>query len=270
MSRAALRLLGLGAMLAVLAGCAVRPDADAPPFANKPYAAFSRTAAIGIARGEWRYWGRHVVDNPPEDYHPADAAAMQERANADWQEVGLYWWLGMNAGHPEDRWTGKHDAAGRVFPPAANGRYAWSAAFISYVMRMSGAGPHFPYAPDHAHYIDQAWHAAHGAAQNPELLAENPATYAPVPGDLICAGRAPASHITYADLPTHGYFPAHCAIVVAATPQGLSVIGGNVDDTVALTHVPLTARGTLLHRDGTIVDPRYDWFVALRVLYRRD
>lgn len=266
----ACRALVLAAALAGLAGCAARLDAHAPPFANKPYAAFSRAAAIGIAEGEWRYWGSPVVDGPPEDYSPQDPAATPERTNARWQEVGLYWWIGMNAGHPEDRWTGKHDAEGRVFPPAVNGRYAWSAAFISYVMRMAGAGPGFPYAADHARYIDAAWRAAHGEAKDPELLAENPETYPPVPGDLICAGRASASHIAYADLPAPHYFPAHCAIVVATTPQELSVIGGNVDDTVALTHVPLTARGTLLHRDGTIVDPRYDWFVALRVLYRRD
>ena len=274
MSAAARRGLGLVALIAALAGCAIRPDAHAPPFASKPYAAFSRSAAIGVAEGEWRYWGSPVIDGPADDDPALPPPALQERDNAAWQEVGLYWWIGMNAGHPEDRWTGKHDAAGRVFPRAVNGRYAWSAAFISYVMRMAGAGPHFPYAPDHAHYIDAAWRAAHDAtahgAKPSELLAENPETFAPAPGDLICAGRASAAHITYADLPTKGYFPAHCAIVVAAAPSELSVIGGNVDNTVALTHVPLTARGTLLHRDGTIVDPRYDWFVVLRVIYRRD
>ena len=270
MSTAALRRLGLVAILAALAGCAARPDAHAPPFANKPYAAFSRGAAIRIAEGEWRYWGSPVIDGPADDEPVLSPPALQERDNAGWQEVGLYWWIGMNAGHPEDRWTGKHDAAGRVFPRAVNGSYAWSAAFISYVMRMAGAGPRFPYAADHARYIDAAWCAAHDGAKHPELLAENPETHAPAPGDLICAGRASAAHITYADLPTRGYFPAHCAIVVAATPSELSVIGGNVDNAVALTHVPLTASGTLLHRDGTIVDPRYDWFVVLRVLYRRD
>lgn len=225
---------------------------------------------MAIARGEWRYWGDNIVDAPPDAYHPQDAAAMQERDDGDWQEVGLYWWIGMNAGHAEDRWTGKHDAAGKIFPPKVNGRYAWSAAFISYVMRMAGAGPGFPYSPNHAHYINYAWHAAHASEPDPLLLAENPATYAPVAGDLICAGRGRAASMRFADLPSKGYFPAHCAIVVAQRPGMLSIIGGNVDDTVALTHVPLTTRGTLQHRDGTIVDPRYDWFVALRVLYRRN
>lgn len=257
-------------MLAALSGCAVKPDAHAPAFANLPYEAFSRTSAIDIALGEWRYFGERVVDTPPAAYRPADAQAKQERDNGFWQEVGLYWWIGMNAGHPYDRWTGKHDARGRKFPASVDGRYAWSAAFISYVMRMAGAGPDFPYAPDHAHYIDYAWRAAHGEEPDPELIAENPATYAPVPGDLICAGRDSAATMTYADLPSHGFFPSHCAIVVRERPGMLAVVGGNVDDTVALTHVPVTPRGTLQHADGSIVDPRYDWFVVLKVLYRRN
>ena len=253
-----------------LTGCAVRPDIHAPPFADKPYEAFSRTAAINIALGEWRYWGGRVVDTPPAAYDPADARAKAERDNGFWQEVGLYWWIGMNAGHDDDRWTGKHDARGQKFLPRDDGQFAWSAAFISYVMRMAGAGPNFPYSPDHAHYIDYAWNAAHDDVPDPLMVAENPKTYAPVPGDLICAGRDQAASMRYRDLPSKGFFPSHCAIVVDEQPEMISVIGGNVDDEVALTHVPVTSRGTLQHRDGAIVDKRYDWFVALRVLYRRN
>lgn len=258
------------AAMLLLAGCAVRPDAHAPPFANKPYAPFSRQAAIRIAKGQWRYFGKVVFDGQASDELPADAADTPERRNGFWQQVGLYWWLGMNAGRPEDRWTGKHGAAGQVFPPKVNGHYAWSAAFISYVMRMAGAGPHFPYSPNHAHYIDYAWRASHGEVKHPLLLAENPETYAPRPGDLVCAGRSWAGSIRYADLPTQGYFPSHCAIVVAVHPQMISVIGGNVDDTVALTHVPVTPSGMLVMPNGTVVDDRYDWFVVLRVLYARN
>ena len=49
----------------------------------------------------------------------------------------------MNAGAPEAAWTGKHDANGIVFPAGEDGNYAWSAAFISYVMRIAGAGARF-------------------------------------------------------------------------------------------------------------------------------
>lgn len=254
--------------LALLAGCAA-PDVHAPPFANKPYEPFSRASAVAIARDEWRFWGSKVVDAPPAAYHPADPRAKAERDPGFWQEVGLYWWIGMNAGHDYDRWTGKHDAAGRRFPPWKDGDYAWSAAFISYVMRMAGAGPRFPYAPDHAHYIDYAWRAAHGDVRQPLMLAERPEDYAPRLGDLICAGRGWASSMRYRDLPSDGFFPGHCAIVVGGRPGMIDVIGGNVDDEVALTHVPSTASGMLDKSDGSILDPRYDWFVVLRVLYER-
>lgn len=264
---AALRRVLAAFGLALLAGCAV-PDAHAPPFANEHYEPFSRASAVAVARGEWRFWGAKTVD-APAGYAPADARAMAERDPGFWQEVGLYWWIGMNAGHDYDRWTGKHGATGREFPPSRGGDYAWSAAFISYVMRMAGAGPGFPYAPDHARYIDDAWHAAHGQVRHPLLLAERPEDYAPRLGDLICAGRDRAAQMRYRDLPSNGFFPAHCAIVAGGGPGVLDVIGGNVDDEVAMTQVPVTASGMLDQPDGTIVDSRYDWFVVLRVLYAR-
>jgi hypothetical protein len=45
------------------------------------------------------------------------------------------------------------------------------------------------------------------------------------------------------------------------------VIGGNVDDAVTMKHVPTTTDGMLAGPDGTVVDPRYGWFVVIRVLY---
>lgn len=69
------------------------------------------------------------------------------------------------------------------------------------------------------------------------------------------------------DLPTHRGFPAHCAIVVAASSGEISIIGGNVDDAVTLTHVPTTPDGRLALAGDVPVDTRYPWFVVLRVLY---
>ncbi len=56
----------------------------------------------------------------------------------------------------EQGFTGKHDQNGQVFPVGEDGDYAWSAAFIDYVMRMAGAGHRFPYSPTHADYINAA------------------------------------------------------------------------------------------------------------------
>ena len=241
----------------LLAGCA-NPAAHVPPFARVPYAPFSRAAEIAIALDEWRAFGSPVDDAPSESRPTPAPDAKPERWDGLWQRVGLYWWLGMDAGTRQSRWTGKHGARGRVFPAQDDGRYAWSAAFISYVMRLAGAGPRFPYADAHHVYINRAYARAIGRARTDWLVsAEPPDRTAPRPGDLICMSRT-SPPLRFTDLPA-GRFPAHCDIVVAAAPGVLSVIGGNVDDAVTLKHVPVTAQGLL-------DDPRYPWFVVLRVL----
>lgn len=226
----------------------------APPFANVPYAPFSRSAAVAVALDEWRLWGSRVGE--PPDYTQTEAG-MGERQPGLWERVGEYWWEGMNAGDPTAGWTGKHDAQGRVFAVAVNGQYAWSAAFISYVMRIAGAGADFPYAADHATYINYA--ARPGAPKL--LIAENPAQYAPRLGDLACFPRGTARNMSFADLPTAHTFSAHCAIVVGGGPGDVDVVGGNVDDAVVLEHLQVDAQGRLTGNQA-------NWFVILKVQYQ--
>ncbi len=247
-------------VLLALSGC-VAPDAHAPPFARVPYEAFSRADAVAVAVDEWRLWGSRVDDNQSAGYVQTDAA-MGERQPGLWERVGEYWWEGMNASEPDARWTGKHDGQGEVFPVAVNGQYAWSAAFISYVMRIAGAGEKFPYSPDHAHYINYAVRAAESEVQNPLLVAENPASYAPRLGDLVCFPRDAARNLTFQDLPTKHSFPAHCAIVVTGGPGQLSVVGGNVEDAVVMEHLHTNNHGELQGNSE-------NWFVVLRVMYLR-
>ena len=136
--------------LALLSACAAPrppPDAHVPPFARIPYEPFSRDAVVAIALREWRLFGSPVDDDPPGSYRPAMPDDKPERQQGLWQRIGEYWWLAMNAGAPEAAWTGRHDANGVVFPASEDGTYAWSAAFVSYVMRIAGAGAHFPYPP---------------------------------------------------------------------------------------------------------------------------
>jgi hypothetical protein len=247
-------------LLLALSGC-VAPDAHAPRFAQVPYAPFSRTDAVAVALDEWRLWGMRVDDSGGAGYVQTDAT-MGERQPGLWQRVGEYWWEGMNASAPEAGWTGKHDAQGVVFSVPVNGDYAWSAAFISYVMRIAGAGPHFPYAPDHSLYINYAARAAKSEVRDPLLIAENPASYAPRLGDLVCFPRGWAHGLQFGDLPTAHPFPAHCSIVVAGGNDAMSVIGGNVDDAVTLEHLHTNDAGEL---SGN----RENWFVVLRVMYLR-
>ncbi|MGH7043157.1 MAG: DUF2272 domain-containing protein [Acetobacteraceae bacterium] len=256
-------------LLASLGACAVAPDIHVPPFAAVPYQPITRSAIVAIALREWRLWGQRIDDAPPGTEAPQAPDQMPERMPGLWQRVGEYWWLGMDAGTPESRWTGKHDAAGQVFPAAVNGTYAWSAAFISYVTRIAGAGSRFPYSEAHATYIDLAKEMAEHRAHGWLVVAERPDAFAPRRGDLICLGRGRAAGLTYDQLPA-GHFPAHCNIVVAtaqpgATPPEIAVIGGNVDNAVTMKHIPVTAEGRLAGPDLIGPDARYRWLAVLRV-----
>jgi hypothetical protein len=256
------RLIGVAATIGALAAC-VPTDAHVPAFARASYEPFSREAAIAIALREWRLFGSSVLA-PSDPYPPpsVDPATKPERLAGLWQRVGEYWWLGLDADEPERAWTGKHDTNGRIFPPERDGRFAWSAAFISYVMRIAGAGARFPYSEAHSDYINAA---RRGSAL---LSAELITSYAPEPGDLICYARDADRGVRFEDLPA-GRFAGHCDIVVARDPGELRVIGGNVADAVRLKRVPATPDGRLAAPDGAVLDDRFAWFVAIRVRYDR-
>jgi hypothetical protein len=245
----------------LLAACAASPR-RVPPFAAKPYEPFVRANAVAIATREWRLFGSLIDEASLEGWEAGSPLEKPERLPGIWQRVGEYWWLGQNPDEAASAWTGKHDAGGAVFPFTDDERYAWSAAFISYVMRIAGAGDRFPYSPNHATYVNAA-----AAGRSSILRAEPPESYAPKLGDLICRGRYRAADLTFRDLPTSYTWPGHCAVVVSGTSGILDVIGGNVEDAVRLTHVPVTERGTLGNPGEPVLDQRYRWFVVLRVLY---
>jgi Uncharacterized protein conserved in bacteria (DUF2272) len=255
--------------LFLLTACMGRPmpDAHVPPFAKVPFQPFSRQAVVAIALREWRLFGQTVAD--PE----ADAVRVikPEREQGLWQRVGEYWWLGLNAGSVESGWTGKHDGHGAMFPPDMDGDYAWSAAFVSYVMRIAGAGPRFPYSGDHADYINAAKKMTLGQAAGWLVAAERVQDYAPRPGDLVCFGRGTARGLRYEDLPTPGLFTSHCDIVVdTSVPGRIAVVGGNVQDSVTMNHVPVTADGRLAAPEGVVLDTRFPWMTVLRLLADED
>ena len=260
-------------LVLILAGCAaatappppphVTPSgatattAHIPPFARLPYVPFSREAAVQIALGEWRAFRQPVVF--PNIELPED----EEREEGLWQRVGLYWWLGLDPSWSQSGWTGIHDENGQVFSAGRDGYYAWSAAFISYVMRLAGAGVGFPYSENHSDYINAAAQHTPGVP----LEAERVEVYAPQRGDLICLWRG--RPVTFDQLPA-GRYPGHCDLVVNIKPGQLDVIGGNVDNAVAMKYIPVTADGHLAGPDGVVLDPDHHWFVVLKVLYQRD
>jgi hypothetical protein len=160
-----------------------------------------------------------------------------------------------------------HDETGQEFDEGREDYYAWSAAFVSYVMRTAGAGPRFPYAPSHYIYINIAKQMRVGLAAGWAIIAERVDQYAPTSGDLVCYSRE-RHPLKYEKLPIR-HFAGHCDIVVSREPQQISVIGGNVDHAVTMKHVPVTPQGQLANPGGPVLDTRYSWFVVLRVLYDR-
>ncbi|HJS32527.1 MAG TPA: DUF2272 domain-containing protein [Alphaproteobacteria bacterium] len=248
-----------------LSACAA-PDRHVPDFARRPYEAFSRQAVVSIASREWRLFGQPIQDDPSASATCFDDTCKLERREGLWQRIGEYWWIGLNADRRERSWTGKHAAGGIVFAPERDGAFAWSAAFISYVMRTAGAGPRFPYSASHADYINEARMASVRRDTTAILWAERPNLYAPKPGDLICYGREGDRFPGFDDLPA-ARFASHCDIVTGLESDRLSAIGGNVNDAVALKRVPLTPAGTIAGADDTPIDSRYAWFVVIRVIY---
>ena len=239
------------------------PDPQVPPFARVPFEPFSRQSVVAIALREWRLFGQ-TMDDPTTE---ATRTVKPEREPGLWQRVGEYWWIGLNTGSPESGWTGKHDGNGTVFDPNVDGNYAWSAAFISYVFRIAGAGNRFPYSPDHADYINAARRQSLGETNRWLVYAVRVQDYAPQPGDLICFGRGGANGIRFENLPTEKIFPSHCDIVVDTSQPGqISVIGGNVQDSVAMNVVPVTPDGRLATPDGTVLDTRHPWMAVLSLI----
>ena len=237
-----------------------------PPFSRLGYSPFLRADAVAIALQEWRLWGSPVDDDPPGSRPPHGPDEKPERYPGLWERVGEYWWESQDGGTPFAYWTGKHDASGQVFPASQDASYAWSAAFISYIMRIAGAGDRFPYSAAHVTYINAAKSQADAGSGPLVVTAQRPDRYAPQPGDLICLGRGPGRALVYDDLPAPP-FPGHCDFVIGAAPGQLSVIGGNVDDSVTEKHIPTTPAGMLVDPAGAVVDTRYPWFVVLRVQY---
>jgi len=118
--------------------------------------------------------------------------------------------------------------------------YAWSAAFICWVLRKAGAGKDFSYNSYHSTYIAASYQNRMSGNCSP-FKAYRLNEAAPQLGDLVCT--------TYQNVPvdlervrpgTSGY---HCDIVVKIEPGKLTTLGGNVSDSVGQRTVTIDANG---------------------------
>ncbi len=183
----------------------------------------------------------------------------KETDAAVYQRVGDYW-----AAVPVPGFDGRtelKDSKGKPYRPA------WSAAFVSYVVKQAGAGAKFKTTKAHCHYVEAARAAAADGA-NKAYHAADPYSAVPAVGDIVVAGREYAEQLTYkqAELAymADGFYPSHGDFVVSVDIQKREavVIGGNVGDSVATKRLALSPSGRLLDRkDGNKVLP---WLALLR------
>jgi hypothetical protein len=162
-----------------------------------------------VATDEWHFFG----DQTDDVNGHVTLVGHKEGEDGFYQRVGTYWLDGTNTASVDGRNTGM----------------PWSAAFISWVMKTSGAGDRFRYSTLHSVYIYQAIR---------DLLRNNTeagfwcwrlSELKPAIGDIVCWSRQ--AGIDY-DNQNGGDYKGHCDIVVEVLSDRVNVIGGNVGNSV--------------------------------------
>jgi hypothetical protein len=183
-----LRISLVAGLTALVAGCAVAPP-PLPPVDP----ALVRGNILRLAGVEWNAFGNQTVylANGRERIDPVGVWEDERRGSPRivgyWKAVGEDW-----SGYDCDR--------------------PWSAAFISWIMREAGAPPD-QFAPSglHADYLRAI--ADQGREASARFALHDAKSYAPKPGDLICATRAGSSVPAYDMIPDGT--PMHCDLVVS-------------------------------------------------------
>jgi hypothetical protein len=187
---------------------------------------------------------------------------LKEYDRAVFQRVGDYW--NKLAEQPEHKdWKGyngrsqvalKLDANGDILERGENKNQPWSAAFISFVAAMAGAGADFHYSPSHSRYIVDALREASKPFSTAKFVARRHTQYAPKVGDLIACERrqdTDANFDTYIEFVKKDKYEAHCDFVIGfdAQHKNAITIGGNVGNSVSQKTWPLNADGHIGDRD---------------------
>ncbi|QIE55933.1 DUF2272 domain-containing protein [Pikeienuella piscinae] len=166
-----------------------------------------------------------------------DGGSAKETEDPQYLRVGDYW---RAVGQPNDGRT--LDASGK--------RPAWSAAFISFVLKEAGAGDRFKYSVGHCHYfqdcVDRTGPALYEAVSAADAI--------PKPGDIVHYGRSDAEKHDFAaaraDYGNDSFYPSHSAIVVEVDRDRgeIKTIGGNESDSVRMATYALDKDGRLKPR----------------------
>ncbi|WP_203424082.1 DUF2272 domain-containing protein [Sinorhizobium sp. BG8] len=151
--------------------------------------------------------------------------------------------------HIDDYWRAAN-ANPAHFSPTED---AWSAAFVSYCVRRSGATQdQFNFNIRHSEFVFTA--IKNEEHDRGDFRGYAITEYAPKIGDII-QNNQPGYDFSFSYARTHSQYPSHSAIVVGfETRNGVRhaiTIGGNESNTVGRKLVPLTAGGFVRQRANT-------------------
>ncbi len=190
-------------------------------------------AAVTNALQEWEFFGRQTADF---DGSITGAKGRQEDEDEASARVHQYWKQGTGL-----NFTGKDTDQ------------PWSAAFISFIMKVSGAGARFAYSSAHRTYIFAAIAALRKPNPTYGFWGRPLEARAPEVGDLICAWRVAKGSpgpIDFAEASRgEGSYASHCDLVVEKKDGVLFAIGGNVSQSVTMKRFRLSPSGLLTPSD---------------------
>jgi len=187
--------------------------------------------AVALAKKEWQGWGEPTIQL--DGKQTKKGGFESGRGFSD--RVGKYWREGTG-----QRYDGKDT------------NVAWSSAFISYLMKNSGAGNKFVYNASHSKYItDSIANRKKGLLKAP-FVGYKITEISPKVGDLVCYSRQ--GGVGY---DTKGSYKSHCDLVVSVKPNQIEVIGGNVNDAVTKKILSTDSK-------GRITDKKYKWFTVIK------
>jgi hypothetical protein len=124
---------------------------------------------------------------------------------------------------------------------------AWSAAFISFVVKKAQLAKSFKFSGRHTTYLSDSKRAFTANPQDASRaywavrLSDRKLEIGDMVGYYRTGGDCGSAVRTYDSLP--GDFCSHCDLVVAIRGNTAITIGGNVSNTVKVTEVPLDANG---------------------------
>jgi GH25 family lysozyme M1 (1,4-beta-N-acetylmuramidase) len=143
--------------------------------------------------------------------------------------------------------------SGAAVEQAIQQRSAWSAAFVSYVMRHAGAGDAFKYAAAHYVYVSAAKRSRQ-RSEPAKFWAFDISSAKPEPGDLVCRDRGAnggCGGTTLQNVDDGSSRPTHSDIVTEVKPDSITVIGGNVGGSGCAKGGGCTVNARRLRVDGS-------------------